>query len=54
MKEITETETENFPVGYSVGYFTLLDFLRHVVGTLMGKKTFFSSALQSARRHITT
>ena len=22
LKEITETETENFPVSYSVGYFT--------------------------------
>ena len=30
LKQITETETDNFPVGYSVGYFTWTFFLCHV------------------------
>ena len=54
-RNITETETENFPVGYSVGYFTLQGLLRHV-RTPMGKKNVFfecASAGTSAHYHTT-
>ena len=50
LKQITEAETDNFPVGYSVGYFTWTVFLCHV-RTPMGEK---KKNLVRVGRHVGT